>query len=194
MPTEAQLIQAEQVIDKWVRLADEVGVWYGSRGPRDGASANGLQQVFRFYARLAQDFPEDTGRVGAFISDVLVPGLLRACDATRRDLDPTIAGNIEPIIGELFLNRMAMEQWAPEVERRIIEGQARFTNLYWARTRSAGCPEDEVEHSRSRYESVLAACRETKDGCDPRVVEGFARHLRFYEEAKESKKLCRPFK
>lgn len=192
MPTEEWLADAELYLQDVVSRAEEHGVFAGPRTDQEGVGDGELQYDFAVYSRLARDFPEDRGRVGVFISDVLVPGLLRACDATRRDLGPTLAGNIEPIIGELFQNRMAMEQWHEEVERRLVKGEG-FTNLYWARVLHSKCAPEEMAHARERYEIIFQECRDREGGCDQMIIAALRGHLEVYSDPKKQSALtsCR---
>lgn len=190
MPTPEQFVEARVQIESHVRTAEEVGVWEGSEGNRDGVGAGSLQRLFRYHSWLANDYPEDRGRVGAFISDVLVPGLLRACDATRRDLGGVVAGNIESIAGVMLQNRMALEKWAGEIEDRIVRGQLGYANLYWARTLHSGCAPEELALMRTRYEAILERCRARDGGCDPRIIESLEDDLRTFANPKLRKLHC----
>lgn len=190
MPADSDLVEAQETLEELASRAEEVGVWEGLEGNREGVASGHLEGVFRYYAHTARDFPEDKDRVGNFVSSVLVPTLLRACDAVRRDVGPVIAGNIESIMGELFVNRLAMERWAPEIERRLIEGEG-FHNLYWARVLRSGCARKEIAHAKTRYEVIFEQCRERGGGCDPKMISTLEKHLRIFDDPKERKHYCR---
>lgn len=190
MPTPEQFEEAKVQIETYVRRAEDVGVWEGSKGKRDGVGAGTLQILFRYHSWLANDYPEDRERVGRFISEVLVPSLLRACDATRRDLGDVVAGNIESIAGVYLQNRLALETWASEIERRIVDGQRGYANLYWARTLQSDCAPEELSRLRARYEAIFEMCEARDGGCDPGIVRALENHLQSFADPKQRKLHC----
>jgi hypothetical protein len=190
MPTPEQFVEAKVQVEGYVRRAEEVGVRKGTRGNPEGVGAGELQHLFAYHSWLANDYPEDRERVGRFISEVLVPSLLRACDATRRDLGDVVAGNIESIAGVYLQNRLALETWASEIERRIVDGQRGYANLYWARTLQSGCAPEELARLRTRYEAILEKCEARDGGCEPGIVQALENHLRSFADPKQRKLHC----
>jgi len=191
MPTPEQFVEAKAQVEGYVHGAEEIGVRKGSRGNPEGVAAGELQHLFAYHSWLANDYPEDRERVGRFISEVLIPSLLRACDATRRDLGGVVAGNIESIAGVLLQNRLALETWASEIERRIVEGQRGYVNLYWARTIRSGCAPEELARLRTRYEAIFEMCQARDGGCDPVIVQDLENHLRSFADPKQWKIHCK---
>lgn len=182
MPTRQELAESEERISEFVRLAEDVGVWYGSHGKRAGVSVNRLQTVFAHFSQLAGEFPEHRGRVGRFLAEFLVPSLLRVIDASRRDLGPDGGGSLEPIVGMILVNKEAMARWAQEIETRLIGGQDGFVNLYWARDLRMDFPEEAASASRARYQALFDECESWRDECDPDVLSGLQQVIADYTE------------
>jgi hypothetical protein len=125
--------------------------------------------LFRVYARLAEDFPKDAGPVGVFLADVLLPGLLRAIDATRSAELPGGVLGLERIAGWLLGNDHVLEVRAMELEQRLIEGEEGFGSLYWPRDFDLGLTDEVCKKSILRYKTILARCEAREGGCAERV-------------------------
>jgi len=168
-PTNEELTEATTVVQKLVQKAEAEGVWYGYPDPGRGASRSELETVFRVYARLAEDFPTDGGPVGVFLADVLLPGLLRAIDATKAAGLPGGVLGLEHIAGGILGNDYALGVRATELEHRLIEGEDGFGSLYWPRDYRAGLTDEVCRNSMLRYQAILARCEARKEGCLERV-------------------------